>query len=508
MVSEVGTIISRLIIKDELNEIEKFNPGCNVEAHIHHFEEKATEIELPKKDWAKYLKKTLSVEAETELKVQENYEEMAIDYEWVKRTLLSLFSIKKSTIMPLLELLDIYQGENQSLRDFLSSVRIKAYKVLQQYKYEDRENYMVMAFINGLRNKRFARCLKQLNPGSLNEAYEMVKRNINDDAAEDKHIRIIQHAESEVHILKSKVERLTIEVESLKIQIKRLMKTTPQTRTSQGRRNNNTNEKPFQCFNCSEPGHFARDCPKTNLKCQACGKPGHISRYCRNKTARINRQIIMDDVTISSEPNDSEPDTDVVKVSDDSIPNDTINGNQFSKVHTRRRSGKSNPMETEINAWNCYVMGTGAKPKHAETIISENHTEKAANKPIVKCKVGGKDIPVLFDSGAETNVIDCEFLNKLSENNRNIKFLKREGRLKCANGTKMRIIGYAFVNMTIGLSQVSAKFTVVCDLFPKVIIGIRTMKKEAIDITPRKDCIVSNGVELPFLSKTICSGNY
>ena len=119
----------------------------------------------------------------------------------------------------------------------------------------------------------------------------------------------------------------------------------------------------------------------------------------------------------------------------------------------------------------------------------------------------GKSVPVLFDSGAEINVLSKDLLDELNKSGQKIQILKRKGRLRCANNSSMVIIGYVLLEMKIGPNQLMVKFTVVDNIFPKAIIGLKCLKKEKIDILASRDCVTYKGIELPFLSKTVVSEN-
>ena len=109
---------------------------------------------------------------------------------------------------------------------------------------------------------------------------------------------------------------------------------------------------------------------------------------------------------------------------------------------------------------------------------------------------------VLFDSGAETNVISYELLKQLEQEGMRTRLDRVNGRLKCANGSLINIMGYTTVEIQIGTKQVPIKFTVVENIFPKIIVGLRMMKQWKIDIIPSNDCIRVEGVDIPFMSKT------
>jgi predicted aspartyl protease len=63
----------------------------------------------------------------------------------------------------------------------------------------------------------------------------------------------------------------------------------------------------------------------------------------------------------------------------------------------------------------------------------------------------------------------------------------------------MPVLGFAEMSLEMGPSKIRQTFMVVSDLFPKVIIGIRTLKTMGVTISPTEDCaIVSGNYKLPF----------
>ena len=138
----------------------------------------------------------------------------------------------------------------------------------------------------------------------------------------------------------------------------------------------------------------------------------------------------------------------------------------------------------------------------SRTLISDTNSEPAANKPIVMCAINNCRVPVLVDSGAECNVADETFIKSLQLNDHSVKLYAQCGKMKCANGSSITIVGVTFIPVTIGSGTMRMKFTVVNNLFPKLIIGIKTMKDEDIRIIPVNDTIMVKNEYIPFLSKT------
>ena len=62
-----------------------------------------------------------------------------------------------------------------------------------------------------------------------------------------------------------------------------------------------------------------------------------------------------------------------------------------------------------------------------KTLISKHRKETARNKPMVNYRIYEKVCPVLFDMGAEINVIDELFLRKLMQLNKTLAKPPKKG---------------------------------------------------------------------------------
>jgi hypothetical protein len=72
----------------------------------------------------------------------------------------------------------------------------------------------------------------------------------------------------------------------------------------------------------------------------------------------------------------------------------------------------------------------------------------------------------------------------------------------------MRSLGITFVKISFGNVKTVAKFTVVEDLFPRVIVGLRTMKGVGLILEPSRDCARIGNSKLPFVSQVIAPSVY
>ena len=75
--------------------------------------------------------------------------------------------------------------------------------------------------------------------------------------------------------------------------------------------------------------------------------------------------------------------------------------------------------------------------------------------------------------------------------------------IKCANNSAMHVAGS--VRLRMSFAKISpgkpCTFLIVKDLFPKVILGIRSMKELDMTIDPPRSQVVVKGKRIPFLSK-------
>jgi hypothetical protein len=178
--------------------------------------------------------------------------------------------------------------------------------------------------------------------------------------------------------------------------------------------------------------------------------------------------------------------------------------------HTRKRvqtgcKGFSKKEEFEADQWVNFIEGRSRRPNvrqpKTHTVISESCSETAHNKPLVIGRCAGEKAKLFVDSGAEMNVVDSEFLEHLVAKQMPVRFTPVSSRIQCANGTQMTVTGHAVMSLQIGPVKAVQKFMVVKNLFPKVIVGIRSMKTMDIVIDPVADCLVVNGsVQIPFIS--------
>ena len=134
------------------------------------------------------------------------------------------------------------------------------------------------------------------------------------------------------------------------------------------------------------------------------------------------------------------------------------------------------------------------------TVITSNNAEKAKNKPIVNGKINNNRSKFFLDSGADINIIDKNFgVQKLGLQEKDIRAASSS--IRCANGTKMKVLGECSLDVEIGGSFKTINFYVVDQMFPNVILGIVALKQLQIILCPEQSCIFTKTEMVSFLSK-------
>jgi len=252
--SSLDLLISRLLIKDEIDSIGLFTNEKDIQHHLHQVEIKFKELKINEKDKRDFLFKSLSENIKLELSALIDYEENYENYNYIKNKLIELYSKKKSTVSPYLELLKIKQLPGQTLKEYLSAIRIQGIKIFHSKPAKEREDLLVMAFISGLKNTKIAEILKQMKPDSLEKACKLIKYEYHDDLINEFNISAINLENCcGCFNYRKEIERLSKKVQ----QLKNLFQSQYQKRPSHVRTAQNTCPETRKCFNCGRTGHIS-----------------------------------------------------------------------------------------------------------------------------------------------------------------------------------------------------------------------------------------------------------
>ena len=394
--------------------------------------------------------------------------------------------------------------------------------------------------MHGLQNKRIAKALENENLKDLDAAYAMVKREVKKDGGSDvERCNIVVREENELEKLKAEIRYLKEQISSLNQTIRNLYKGTSnnyskQMNNTHGPFNNtyynsrqqnpiqsnvfkrrsgdnsvpqgfnnsnyyNTNRS-RECYNCLKEGHIARDC-KSPVCCRIC-RGAHKSFICPQRQRKPIRNLweTQDGTDFEETTSSTLEDMKDALIEQNEIHSASIN--IIQRKRARYQKCKES-IRTDIDDLCDYVNGKiPNKPRnYAETLISKHHAEKAANKPLVDCNSGSKRCRILFDTGAEANLVDWNTLEELMSEDGTIPYVEKKSFVKCANGSLMKVRGFTLLDIRIGSSVARIRFMVVDNLFPRFIIGIRSMKKEQINVIPEEDAIRIKGEKVDFVSR-------
>ena len=485
-------------------------------------QKKIKDLSIQEDQHASVLLRTLDDDVILELRSCYDYVE---NYDYIVKMLKQFYGDDTSPFGLCTSLLNVKQKPGQSIRDFVSEIRVTTMRLFPDKDIDEREKILIMSFIEGLRNYKHSIILRQHQPATLNDAYNLVKNE--KDVEQPFMMQINGEAQSEIARLSDKLDMALKKIQELESKLSRMFVTPKRP----------FNSSKIICHLCNKPGHIKRDC-KSRPSCQICLKKNHKTEDCFFKDSRNKNVRNVDAESVKSfstseilERGDSINEDDV----GNEIFNDAYVVNDKSKSVAVTDYKKEKRYPQEIINWYNYISGQGSRPrkpitkegneseqqqrlphlwnrknrgdqsneKYPPTLISESRGEKAANKPVVPALVEGKiQKNVFIDSGCECNIIDYTFLKSVAKVSPNVKLLKAEGgSLSCANGSPIKVVGYTVLNIKIGFKSMQMKFAVVESIFPNVLIGIRSMKAEKICIILAWDCVKIEGSSIPFVSK-------
>lgn len=509
-----------LLFRDLIKPPRPFSMGDNLDEFLHSFERYCQMLHLQQVDEYMLLMNNLADEIRCELLMLPDYNAETVDISWVKEKLKSMFGGRKIS-SPTLELMTVHQQPNQTIREFITSLRLKAFKIHGRKPPKDLEQQLLVAFHEGLADRTHAAVVKVAQPGTLEEAYDVLRKEKIDrertpitSFREEENVRLINNGCNEVKELKEEIAALKEKIDNLKTLVESM---TAKSRNDVFQRTNSykrnfsfENNKPtrhareVQCYNCQKTGHISKNC---RFPCSTCKSKTHTSGNCPERMLKIKNKFetfreIKDDFSDDAKDDVSHsPESVYVLQTNCNLNKKTNTFNQRS-LHKGQQKKDSN----NIEKWVQFINNQGDKPKFKKvrdfdnkTLITIGNKERARNKPIVMAKIEQTDVKILFDSGAECNVIDKNLLNKIKDNS-NIKCEQFNGRIKCANGALQKVLANCWLTIDIGGHKSRHPFRVVDGMFPQLIAGIRLMKSIGISVCPQKDCIKFKNQIIPFIS--------
>ena len=504
----IGELFKKLFRKEILNRPPNFNKTEDIETHLKNIENycKMAMI-INNEEKFLILLDSLESDIKAEIMMAYGFKEFEGNYEWLQEKLQNTYSIKQSQTSPLLKLLKINQRNGESISEFLTSIRVNAYKFISHLNTEEREKLMLKSFYNGLANKNLAEAIKTFKPKTLDEAYSLAKEECRREKRNEvENIDFVQNKDD------SKNELIALMLKKIQMLENRISKLENSGYQDKHKRFNQNKGKAYQsqklCNKCNKPGHYSSEC-KLQRRCFRCGKTGHISKYCylnKNNINAIGLQEEYNNSDCQSLENENYSEIDV-SFNDEKDRTETC----YTIVQEQLENEKNRIFETTprkpkrvernidiVDKHVNFINGHGKKPKKA---ILKN---ECINKPLVLGRVHQVRSNILLDTGATCNLIEKKWIDKL-EAEKKVKcyITPTNSYIQCANQSNMACVGEVILPFSIGGSQCDEKFLIVNKL-PKsvdVILGLRSMKRLDIRLSLRQDCAYIQNIAVPFECK-------
>ena len=168
--------VANINILEWITKPRTFSKGQNLPFHIKAVKRFLINIKAPEEYHQAILVNSLDEECQLELFAHPEYKEENTNFEELCALITKVFDTKTAGFSKLVRLLDIKQEANESLSQFLARLRIEAYKMFGDGDKEQKERYIISAFINGIKNKSIAKAIETLEPDNSELVLKMAKR--------------------------------------------------------------------------------------------------------------------------------------------------------------------------------------------------------------------------------------------------------------------------------------------------------------------------------------------
>ena len=434
---------SALNLLDWFSSPRKYSKGQNFPFHLKAVKRFLLTIKAPSEYHLAILVNSLDEECQLELFAHPDYSEDETDFDTVMSLLSRIFDDKEAELSKLVRLLEIRQEPSELLSQFLTRIRVEAYKMMGDTDRSQNERFILSAFIHGLRDKSVGKAVETMRPENSDDALRLAKRaeskvskndilrivedkcscktvhtSKNDDLSEMK--RQIQLLTQQVTYLSNKLRFKNLEINA-NVPRRRISQTYANAvqngRSNRFQSNNQAvrsagpnwdrRSQPIRCWNCNGE-HILRQCTK-KIFCKTCHRTGHVSRFCDSGEAvrYFHEEVPMREVDIvqnmevesinfssaeSAESDEEAPLLAVEKLENEN--QDVALTEGWQKQRRRRNKMKHVQKENgEIGAWLQYINGKTNKMPEAHLSVSDesddiriqavSKTRKSAYSPTI-----------------------------------------------------------------------------------------------------------------------------
>ena len=325
--------LASINILEWISAPRKFSKGQNIQHHIKNVKRFLTNVKAPDEYHKAILMNTFDEDSQLEIFSHPNYDDDEENFERICNFVVTVFRQRKHHVSRMVQLLNEKQGTTEDLGQFLSRLRINAYKMLGAERKKENDEYILSAFLNGIRERKIARAIEAMKPEDSETALKMARKaesscsntqvsdcfkifnegknnemldqrnDLSSDTCKACGHRMgiekdISQLVQQVRFLSEQVTHLSNAIKykgynnqqevklNRKPSYRDVVKNgvyTPRNNMDRNGRTWNSGSAMMKCWNCGG-GHYLRNRPK-KIFCKKCRMAGHVSRFCDSENA-------------------------------------------------------------------------------------------------------------------------------------------------------------------------------------------------------------------------------